>query len=194
MREERCLPRVAAVGSRRTQGELWTLQVSKDSGGDGDLSSQGEETHLVPGCGPPVEAPLRTQPGPRRPGRVRRQGVGGWRVEPGGTPCPSRRAAQTCRAVTGVSRAPCVGATQGAEAFVPVSSDEGRVEGGQQESVFRGARRGWEPASQRSFLLWEQLLGQVLAGGVDLTAALPTRHWTVRGQGDPQRGAPGLGP
>lgn len=77
---------------------------------------------------------------------------------------------------------------------MPVSSDEGRVEGRQQESVFQGAQRSWEPASQRSFLLWEQLLGQVLGGGVDPTTALPTGHWTGRGQGDPMREPPGLGP
>lgn len=37
-------------------------------------------------------------------------------------------------------------------------------------------------------------LGQVLVGGVDPTIVLPTGHWSARGQGDPMRGPPGLGP
>lgn len=60
--------------------------------------------------------------------------------------------------------------------------------------MFRGARRGWEPASQRSFLLWEQLLGQMLVGGVDLTTVLPMGHWAVRGRGDLMCEPPGSGP
>lgn len=187
------------MGSRRARGELWTLQVTKDSGGDGDLSSQGEETHSTPGHGPPVEAPLCARPGPQWRGAGPQTGrvlllVSGARPDPVLEPqgCADVRSGQQC--VRG-RRASGPTSQRGSGCRFHACFIRRGLSGRRSAGVcVSGGPRGRAPASQRSFLLWEQSLGQVLVGGVDPTTVLPTGHWTERGQGDPPRGPPGSGP